>query len=262
MEEITLPKIQTIKEEKNYGLFVIEPLYPGYGQTVGNSLRRILYSSLEGAAVSSVKIEGVAHEFSTISGIKEDIIELILNLKQLRMRLIGDEPAKMTLNVKGPKKVYASFIKTPSQIEIINKDLYLVTLDDSKATLSMEIIVEKGRGYVPVEMKAEKPEIGVIQTDSLFSPVLGVSYKVENTRVGQRTDFNKLTLEIQTDGTITPEEAIRKAAEILVKQFDHIKSLPSKKAEVKKKKVKEKKKKEIKSEKKVTKKKRSKKSPA
>jgi DNA-directed RNA polymerase subunit alpha len=254
MEEITLPKIQTIKEEKNYGQFVIEPLYPGYGQTIGNSLRRVLLSSLEGAAISSIKIEGISHEFSAIPGVKEDVIEIILNLKQLRMKLFGNEPIKMTLNVKGAKKVTAKDIKAPSQVEIINKDLYIATLDGKNSSLSMEMTVEKGRGYLPVEMRTEKPEIGVIQIDSLFSPVVGVNFKVENTRVGQRIDFNKLTLEVKTDGTITPSLALKKASVILVDQFKLLAEMPVKKE----KKIKQK---EKKSEK-VTKKKRTKKGSA
>lgn len=248
MEEITLPKVQAIKEEENYGEFVIEPLYPGYGQTIGNSLRRVLLSSLEGTAISSVKIEGVSHEFSAIPGVKEDVIEIILNLKQLRMKLFGNEPVKMTLNVKGAKKVMAKDIKAPSQVEIINKDLYIATLDGKNSSLSMEMTVEKGRGYLPVEMKTEKPEIGVIQIDSLFSPVVGVNFKVENTRVGQRIDFNKLTLEVKTDGTITPLQALKKASAILVDQLELLAEMSVKKE----KKIKEKEKPKIKRPKKAT----------
>jgi DNA-directed RNA polymerase subunit alpha len=268
MEQIILPQIQTEKEEENVGIFVIEPLYPGYGQTIGNALRRVLLSSLEGAAISSVKIEGISHEFSSIPGVKEDVIELILNLKQLRMKLFSDEPVKMTLNVKGAKEVTAKDIKAPSQVEIVNKDFRIATLDGKDSSLSMEMVVEKGRGYLPVEMKTEKPEIGVIQIDSLFSPVLGVNFKVENTRVGQRVDFNKLILEIKTDGTITPSEALVQASKILVNQFELLANMPVKKEVKEKSKSKEKKakgtvlsKKDKKGEK-TTKKKRTKKSSA
>lgn len=276
MEEITLPKIQTIKEDDKYGSFVIEPLYPGYGQTLGNSLRRVLLSSLEGAAISSVKIEGVSHEFSTIPGVKEDALEIILNLKTLRMKLFGEEKATMTLNVKGPGKITAKDIKAPSQIEIINQDVHIATIDDSKTSLSVDMVVEKGRGYLASESKPEKPEIGVIQMDSLFSPILWINYHVENTRVGQRTDFNKLTLEIKTDGTISPSEALKKASETLVEQFQNLTSIKIGTKETKKKGIVKKitkpakrakslnkpKKKEKKNEKKVAAKKRSKKSSA
>jgi len=219
MEEIILPKIQVVSEDETRGVFVIEPLYPGYGHSIANPLRRVLLSSLEGAAVSSIKIEGVPHEFSTIPGVKEDVIQIISNLKQIRLKLFGEGPATMNLNVRGPKEVKALDIKAPSEIEIKNKDLYIATIDDNKHSLSIEMFVEKGRGYLPVEMKSEKPEIGVIQIDSIFSPVVGVSFNIENTRVGRRTDFNKITLEIKTDGTISPREALQKAAEILVEQF-------------------------------------------
>ena len=197
------------------------------------------------------------------------MIEIILNLKNLRLKLFGDEPVKLSLHEKGPKEVRASDIKAPSQVEIINSDLYIATLDNKKATLNMEMVVEKGRGYLPSELKAEKPEIGVIQIDSLFSPIKKVDYKVENTRVGQRTDFNKLTLEVLTDGTITPSQALKEAASILVKQFSLLSELKVKEIKAKRvkkvaKKIVKKKvvKKEKKGEKKTKKKKRSKKSAA
>jgi len=264
MEEITLPQITTLFEDEQHGVFVIEPLYPGYGYTIGNALRRVLLSSLEGAAVSSVKIEGVAHEFSPVPGVKEDALDIILNLKKLRLKLHGDEPVTISLSVKGPKEVRAKDIKTPSQVEIQNKDLYIATVDSEKDSLVMEMVVEKGRGYLPVEMKPENPEIGLIQIDSAFSPVSLVNIKVENTRVGQRTDFNKLTLEIDTDGTIRPSEALRQATEILIQQFQAILKIPKAKDETVKETAKSKKKEVQKdqNEKKTTKKTRSKKSAA
>lgn len=238
MEEIILPEIKTIKETENEGTFVIEPLYPGYGQTLGNSLRRVLISSLEGAAVSQVKIEGVPHEFSTLEGVLEDVVEIILNLKSLRVRLFEGEEATLSLNEKGPKEVTASCFKCPASVEIKNPQLHIATLNKN-GKLSLEAKVDKGRGYLPVEMKTEKPEIGVISLDSLYSPVLAVNFKVENTRVGRRTDFNKLTLEIKTDGTISPSFALKEAASILVKQFNVFREIETK--EIKKKVKKEKK---------------------
>ncbi|MCX6806922.1 MAG: DNA-directed RNA polymerase subunit alpha [Candidatus Berkelbacteria bacterium] len=280
MEEITLPKIEATKEEENYGQFVIEPLYPGYGQTLGNCLRRVLLSSLEGAAISSVKIEGISHEFSAIPGVKEDVIEIILNLKKLQIKLFDETKAAMTLNVRGPAKITAKDIKIPSQIEIINKKQYIATIEDKKTNLLVEIVVEKGRGYLPSEAKPEKAEIGIIQTDSLFSPVVWVNFNVENTRVGQRTDFNKLILEIKTNGTMSSKEALKKSSEILVDQFKLLASLEAKpeskktkkissenkETKIRKikigKKVKFEKKKVVKNEKKATAKKRIKKSTA
>lgn len=220
MEEIILPEIKTKTETEDEGTFIIEPLYPGYGQTIGNFLRRVLLSSHQGAAVSSVKIEGISHEFSTLPGVKEDVIEIILNLKSLRLKLFEDGLVKLTLNKKGEGEVKASDIKCPSSCEIVNPDLHIATLDNKKAHLALEIKVDKGRGYVPAEMKQEPTEIGTILVDSFYSPVLRVNYKVENTRVLQRTDYNKLTLEIKTDKTISPKEALIEAAKICVNQFN------------------------------------------
>ncbi|HRY60315.1 MAG TPA: DNA-directed RNA polymerase subunit alpha [Patescibacteria group bacterium] len=219
IDEIILPEIKTIKEEKNLGIFSIEPLWPGYGMTVGNSLRRVMLSSLIGASVSSVKIEGVAHEFSTISGVKEDVLSIILNLKMLRVKIHQGDKHKLTLNVKGSKTVTAADIKGDADVEIINKDLYLFTTNSDKANIEMEIEVEVGRGYVPAEEKKEKRAIGEITVDSLFAPIEKVSYIVENTRVGQATNFDKITLQIVTDGTISPKQAMTDAANILVEQF-------------------------------------------
>jgi DNA-directed RNA polymerase subunit alpha len=217
---IQLPELKPVSEEGNKATFAIEPLHSGYGMTLGNSLRRVILSSLGGAAVTAVKIDSVAHEFSTIEGVKEDVVEVILNLKRLRFRVYSDEPQFLILNASGKGEVRASDIKATSDVEIVNGDQIIATLDDAKAKLGMEIKVEKGRGYVPVESReAEKLEVGMIAVDALYSPVARVRYNVENTRVGQMTDLDRLVMEIETDGTFTPHEAIRQAAEILVEHF-------------------------------------------
>jgi len=212
------PKV--IKKEGNEATFEIEALYPGYGTTVGNSLRRVLFSSLEGAAVTKVKIKGVSHEFSTIPGILEDVILLSLNLKQLRFKVFSDEPQKATLKVKGEREVKGSDFNLPSQVELVNKNVPIATLTKKTSELEMEITIEKGIGYYSRDSKEkEKLEVGVISLDAVFTPVRRVSYKIENMRVGERTDYDRLFLEIKTDGTISPEEAFYKAAEILVSHF-------------------------------------------
>ena len=224
MEEIILPKLETVKEEENFGSFIIQPLYPGYGYTLGSSLRRVLLSSLEGAAISRIKIEGAPHQFSNVSGVKEDVTEIILNFKDLRLKLHQDEPATLSVNVKGPKEIKAKDIKIPSNVEIVNPELHIATVEE-KVNFSMEMIIEKGRGYLPIETRPETTKVGEIAVDSLFSPILLVNAKVENTRVGQRTDFNKLTLDIKTDGSITPRQALKKAAEILSSQIEVVKNI-------------------------------------
>lgn len=217
---IQLPELKTVHEEGNKATFAIEPLHSGYGMTLGNSLRRVILSSLGGAAVTAVKIDNVAHEFSTIDGVKEDVVEIILNLKKLRFRVYSDEPQFIVLTASGKGPVTAKGIKTTSDVEIVNPDQLIATLDSEKTRLGMEIKVEKGRGYVPVESREqEKLEVGMIAVDALYSPVSRVRYNVENTRVGQMTDLDRLVMEIETDGTITPDEAIRGAAEILVDHF-------------------------------------------
>jgi len=217
---VTLSKPKIIKKEDSKAIFEIESLYPGYGITLGNALRRALLSSIDGAAATSVKIDGVSHEFSTLDGVIEDVVELILNLKQVRFKLHGHEPQTLTLEVSGEREVKAKDIKAPSQVEVINKDAHVATLTDKKAKLSMEIRVERGLGYVPVEQRQkEKLAIGEIAVDAIFSPVRKVNYDVENMRVGDRTDFNRLRLLVETDGSITPEEAFNKAVEILDKHF-------------------------------------------
>lgn len=214
------PKI--IKKENNKAVFEIDGCYPGYGMTLGNALRRVLLSSLPGAAVVSVKIKGASHEFSTIPYVLEDVIRIMLNLKQVRFRVNSLEalPLKIELKATGEKEIKAKDIKTTSEIEIINKDIHIATLTDKKAKLEMEIEVDGGLGYIPVEQrKKEKLEIGTIAIDAIFTPITKINYEIENMRVGERTDFNRLRIEIETDGSIAPEEAFKKAADILVEHF-------------------------------------------
>lgn len=218
---IPLPSQPKIIEKKDFSaIFEIAGLYPGYGITIGNSLRRVLLSSLPGAAVTQVKIKGVQHEFSTIPGVMEDVITILLNIKQLRFKLHTDEPQRATLSTTGIKTVKAAAFEMPSQLELVNKDALVATLTAKSSSLDIEILVEKGLGYEPVESrKMGKLEIGTIAVDAIFTPVRKVSYRVENMRVGERTDFDKLILELETDGTLTPEEVFSQAADILVKHF-------------------------------------------
>lgn len=221
MLEIEKPKIECIekREDNSYGKFVVEPLERGYGTTLGNSLRRILLSSLPGAAVTSVKIEGVLHEFSTIPGVVEDTIDIILNLKELSAKLYTDEPKTVRIEAEGEGVVTAGQIIADSDVEILNPDLKIATLA-SDGKLYMEIVLEKGRGYVPAEKnKREEHIIGVIPVDAIFAPVYKVNYHIQDTRVGQITDFDKLTLELWTDGSIAPDEAISSAAKILIQHL-------------------------------------------
>ena len=216
MIEIEKPTINKfVDEDGNYGKFVVEPLERGYGTTLGNCLRRILLSSLPGAAVTSVKIDGILHEFSTIPGVKEDVTEIILNLKKLAVRLNGDNTKRVIINAVGPKEVTAADIIGDSEMEIFNPDLHIATLEEN-ATLVMEINLARGRGYVPADQnKTESTPISVIPVDSIYTPVTKVNYTVENTRVGQVTDYDKLILEIWTDGSITPEEGVSIGAKIM-----------------------------------------------
>ncbi|MBQ3612434.1 MAG: DNA-directed RNA polymerase subunit alpha [Firmicutes bacterium] len=217
MIEIEKPTIECIfsNEDPNYGKFVVEPLERGYGTTLGNSLRRILLSSLPGVAVTSVKIDGILHEFSTIPGVKEDVTEIILNLKKLAVKLNGENTKRVLINAIGPKEVTAADILGDSDVEIFNPDLHIATLEEN-ATLIMEINLARGRGYVPADMnKDENTPISVIPTDSIFTPVRKVNFTVENTRVGQVTDYDKLILEIWTDGSIAPSEGVSIGAKIM-----------------------------------------------
>ena len=218
MVEIEKPKIEIVEisEDSRYGKFVCEPLERGYGTTFGNSLRRILLSSLQGAAITAISIDGVLHEFSTIPGVRDDVTNIILNLKSLCLKMYSDEPKTIRLDVDGAKEVTAADITVDSDVEILNPELHIATLNVD-GSLHMEMTVERGRGYVPAE-KNKKPDhvIGVIPIDSIFSPILRVNYTVTDTRVGNVTDYDKLTLEVWTNGSIRPEEAISKAASILI----------------------------------------------
>lgn len=220
MLDIALPRIKNTKTQGNYASYDIEPLEAGYGMTLGNSLRRVLLSSLPGAAVTSIRIEGVQHEFQDIPNVKEDVTDIVLNIKQLRLRCFSDHPVSMRLEVSGEREVTAADIVAiaPSAVEIVNPELHIATLDHENARLDMELVVETGRGYVPADSKEDQP-IGVIPVDAIYSPVQKVNYTVEHTRVGQMTNFDKIVLEITTDGTITPDEALRQSADILVRHF-------------------------------------------
>ncbi|MEJ0021006.1 MAG: DNA-directed RNA polymerase subunit alpha [Candidatus Doudnabacteria bacterium] len=221
MEQIPLPKKVSFEELGNnkYKL-VMEPLYPGYGVTLGNSLRRILLSSLPGAAVTAVKIKGVDHEFSTIPNVKEDVIEIILNLKQLRLKVHTDQPVKLELKVKGEKDVTGADFKKNADVEVVNQDMHIATLDNKSADLEMEVVVQSGRGYVPVEQREhEKLEIGMIAVDAIYTPVRTVNYDINSVRVGQITNYDELILTIETDGTTTGKDAIDQAAHILMDHF-------------------------------------------
>lgn len=212
------PKIT--QEKEDYGIIEIEGLYPGYGITIANSLRRVLLSSIPGGAITALKIENVPHEFTSIPGLLEDTIKIILNFKKIRCKVFSDEPITGKLKVKGIKKVTAGDIQTPTEVEIVNKDLYLFSTTDENKEIEIEVMFEKGFGYVPTEvMKKTKLPIGTILLDAWFSPVKKVSYKVTNMRIKERADFNKITFEIETDGTIKPSEAFFKAAAILKEHY-------------------------------------------
>ncbi len=235
-----LPKI--IQKENNKAIFEISPLYPNYGITIGNSLRRVLLSSLEGAAITEVKIEGVSHEFSTLPGVLEDILIILLNLKKIRLKLFTDEPQVLTLEVKGEKKIQAKDFKLNPQIEIVNPETHIATLTDKKASLILEAKVEKGIGYSPAEEREKKElEVEALFLDAIFTPVRKVNFIIENVIVGKRTDFEKLKVEIETDGTVSPEETFVRAANILIEHFSLFIKLELPKLEIKKRKKAEKK---------------------
>ena len=215
--------IKTISEDVTNGVFEVEGLYTGYGITLGNALRRVLLSSLPGAAVTRVKIKNVPHEFSTLPGVVEDIVELTLNLKKVRFRMYTDELQIINLKVKGIKEVTAADIETNAQVEVANPESHLASLTAKNSELDMELTIERGLGYVPVEAsKTEKLAIGMIALDAIYSPVMRTNFEVENMRVGDRTDYNRLKINIITDGTISPSSAIKRAAEILQQHFGKV----------------------------------------
>lgn len=232
--QIPLPqKVNIIKQDGNRAIFEIEGCYPGYGITFGNALRRVLLSSLPGVAVTQIKIKGVQHEFSTLPYIMEDVIEIMLNLKQIRFKMAGADQFKLTLKANGEKEIKASDIKLPAGVEIINQDAHIATLTDKKADLEIEMDIEKGLGYSAVEQRdKEKLEIGMIPVDAIFSPIKKVNFEVENMRVGERTDYDRLILDLETDGSISSKDALKKAAEILVEQFNIFTEIEKKKKEV------------------------------
>ena len=215
--ELEYPKIERIEGDERYAKFACEPLPPGYGTTLGNSLRRVLLSSLPGAAITAARIRGVSHEFSTIPGVKEDVVEIVLNLKNVRLRSFANEPVTLTLEKTGPGEVTAADIQTTSEVEIVNPEAKIATLEP-EASLWMELTVETGRGFSSGDKKEGLP-IGVIPIDALFSPVKRVNFSVENTRVGQVTDYDRLILEVWTDGTTPPDEAVAQGSQILIQQF-------------------------------------------
>ena len=221
--KIIMPsKPRVVEEVENKGVFEIDGLSPGYGHTLGNSLRRIILSSLPGASVTSIKIDGVSHEFQTMDGIKEDVIVMILNLKKTRFKMLSDEPQTVTLSVKGPKEVKASDIKTGGQVEILNPELHIAEVT-GKVNLNIEMRIEKGLGFIPKEIfQKDKVDVGTIAVDAIFTPIRRVSYEVENMRVGDKTNHNRLRITIETDGTLTAREALSRSIEIMINQLKAI----------------------------------------
>ena len=219
---MVMPKIEREAEARNYGKFVISPLERGYGVTLGNALRRILLSSLEGTAVSSIRIADVLHEFSDIPGVREDVIQVMLQIKQLRIKLDGVDSTRMHLEVRGEGTVTAADIIAPPEVEIVNPELYLFTVDDSKTKLDLEFTIERGRGYSPANERSGHMSIGELPVDAIFSPVKRVNWEVTSARVGQSTNFDKLILEIWTDGTYSPERALSAAAKIMIDHLRYI----------------------------------------
>lgn len=222
--DILLPSKPKVVSESDFsGVFEIDGLYPGYGHTLGNSLRRILLSSLTGAAITSVKIDGVSHEFSAIDGVKEDVIMILLNLKKVRFRMTGDEPQEITLSIKGHKSVTAAQIKTPGQVEILNPDQHIAEVTGASTTLNISMTIQKGLGYsTREELQKEKVEVGSIVLDAIFTPIRRVNYEVEDMRVGDRTDHNRLRITIETDGSISPRNALESSINIMIRQLQAI----------------------------------------
>ncbi len=219
LSNMVMPKIEREAEARNYGKFIISPLERGYGFTLGNSIRRVLLSSLEGAAVTSIRIADVLHEFSDIPGVREDVIQVMLQIKQLRLKLDGVDTTRMHLEVRGDGTVTAADIIAPPEVEIVNPDLYLFSVDNNKTRLDIEMTVERGRGYSPANERGGRLPIGELPMDAIFSPVKRVNWEVTSARVGQSTNYDKLILEIWTDGTYSPEKALSTAAKILI---DHL----------------------------------------
>ncbi|MFH1111631.1 MAG: DNA-directed RNA polymerase subunit alpha [Patescibacteria group bacterium] len=224
MESLPLPQhLKVINLGKHHDSITIEPCFPGYGITLANALRRVMISSLPGAAVTAVKVVSVSHEFSSIPGVKEDVVDILLNLRRLRLIVHNSEPVKIILKASGEREVTATDIKTTSDVEIISKDLHIATLTEKKAELEMELTVRQGRGYVPVESSdKEKEELGQIAVDAIFTPIVKVGFNIEDVRVGQTTNFDRIIFDIETDGTVSPLEAICEASKILINHFNFI----------------------------------------
>ena len=221
MLDLALPRITPVESAGNYASYDIEPLEAGYGRTLGNALRRVLLSSLTGSAITSIKIEGASHEFQDIAHVREDVTDIVLNVKKIRLRSHTDRPVTMRIEVTGERTVTAADIQAPSTVDIVTPDVYICSLDAPDARLDMELVVENGKGYVPAESK-DGQAIGVIPVDAIFTPVEKVNYVVENTRVGQMTNYDKINLKIWTDGSIEPEDALHQAAQVLVQHFQMI----------------------------------------
>ncbi len=221
MLDIAMPKIEVVQAAENYGRFKIEPLDPGYGHTLGNALRRVLLSSIPGSAITRIKLDGVFHEFSTLEGVKEDVTEIVLNVKGIRLRSYAERPIKLFLSRRGPGVVRASDMELPSNVELSNADHYICTLDSEETRLELEMTVERGRGYIAADQRDALP-IGEIPIDAIFTPIPRVNYVVENTRIGQATNFDRLLLEIWTDGTVKPGDALSHAAQVLVQYYQTI----------------------------------------
>ena len=229
LTDVMLPKIENVSSETNYGRYHVEPLEPGFGVTVGNALRRVLLSSLPGAAVTSIKIDNVYHEFSAIPGVKEDTTELVLNVKQIRLRSFADRPVQLRIEASGTGQVTAADIIAPPDVEIVNPELHLASLDGEDSRLTIEMTVERGKGYVPADQR-EGLSIGVIPVDAIYTPTRRVNYSVEPVRVGQVTDYERLVLEVWTDGTMPPDEAVAQSAQVLIRHFELLTELVAKPA--------------------------------
>ncbi len=227
MLDVMLPKIENVAALPNYGRYHVEPLEPGFGVTIGNALRRVLLSSLPGAAITSIKIDGVYHEFSTIPGIKEDTTELVLNVKQIRLRSFADRPIQLRVEASGSGEVTAADIIAPPDVEIINPELHLATIDRDDAHLILEMSVERGKGYVPAEHR-DGQAIGVIPVDAIYTPIRKVNYSIEPLRVGQETNFERLVFEVWTDGTTSPDEAVAQSAQLIIRHFELLSELVAK----------------------------------
>ncbi len=221
LEQLSLPRIERVAYSDTHGRYEIEPLEEGYGVTLGNALRRILLSSLPGAAITAVRIDGINHEFSDIPHVREDVTEVILNLKKVRLKYTGDDPMQIDLDVSGAREITAGDINAPTQVEVVNGDQYLLTLDDESATLHAELTVERGKGYAPIDQR-ENIDIGTIPIDAIFAPIRRANYVIERTRVGPMTTYERLVLEIWTDGTMSPDEALNQSAQILTRHFQQI----------------------------------------